>query len=131
MTDAATATDAPTALGLNSNSDEFAAVEEIEAEFGVTIDYADAPQWRTVADLFAALLRQLPAGQADDPDVWERFARALAQTMDIDPEVITPDMRLADEVQAWRGLGALSAALWMLLIGMAAVAVLAAMLLSR
>jgi hypothetical protein len=131
MTDAAPATSGPATLGLNSNSDEFAAIEEIEAEFGVTIDYADAPKWRTVGDLFRSLLVQLPAGETGDPEIWERFARTLSQATDIDPETITPDMRLADEIQAWRGLGTLSAALWLLLIGMALVVVLGAVLLAR
>lgn len=126
MTDATPAT-----LGLNSNSDEFAAVEAIEAEFGVTIDYADAPQWRTAGDLFRSLAAQLPAGQAGDPDIWQRFAGALSQTTDIDPDTITRETPLADEVQAWRGLGTLSAALWLLLIGMAAVVILGAVLLAR
>jgi len=131
MTDAATATDAPATLGLDSNGDEFSAIEEIEAEFGVTIDYADAPQWRTAGDLFRSLLARLPAGQAHDPEIWDRFVRALAQIADTEPETITPETPLADEVQAWRGLDTLSAALWLLLIGMAAVVVLGAVLLAR
>jgi hypothetical protein len=131
MTDAVPAIPGPATLGLNSNSDEFAAIEEVETEFGVTIDYADAPRWHTAGDLFRSLLAQLPAGHDDDPEIWERFARALSQTTDTDPETITPGMLLADEVQAWRGLGTLSAALWMLLIGMALVVVLGAVLLAR
>lgn len=129
MTDAAIP--GPATLGLNSNSDEFAAIEEIEAEFGVTIDYADAPGWRTAGDLFRSLLAQLPAGYADDPEIWARFVQSLSQSTDTDPETITSATPLADEVQAWRGLGTLSAALWMLLIGMALVVVLGAMLLAR
>ena len=131
MTDVAPAPSRPATLGLNSNSDEFAAVEEIEAEFGVTIDYADAPHWRTAGDLFRSLHAQLPAGQANDPQTWARFTRALSKSVDIDPDTITREMPLADEVQAWRGLGALSAGLWTLLIGMALVAVLGAVLLTR
>lgn len=121
----------PATLGLASNSDEFAVVEEIESEFGVTIDYAEAPQWRTAGDLFKSLLAQLPAGQASDPETWHRFVRALSQSTDMDPATITPEMPLADEVQAWRGLGALSAMLWLLLIGMALVVILGAVLLAR
>ena len=121
---------APASLGLASNSDEIAAIDEVEAEFGVTIDYADAPQWRTAGDLFQSLLAQLPE-QADDPEIWERFARALSQTTDTDPETILPETPLADEAQAWRGLNGLSAMLLLLAIGMALVVILGAVILAR
>lgn len=131
MTDTVPATDAPTTLGLASNSDEFALIEEIEAEFGVTIDYADAPQWRTAGDLFGSLLAQLPAGQANNPDIWERFAIALAKATDTDAEAITSETLLADEVQAWRGLNSLSWMLLFLAVGMALVVMLGAVILTR
>ncbi len=121
----------PAALGLASNSDEFAVIEELEAEFGVTIDYTDAPQWRTVGDLFAALLARLPAGRTNDPDVWQRFVCALSQTTDVDVETITPQMPLADEAQAWRGLNSLSWMLLLLAVGMALVVILGAIILTR
>lgn len=125
-------TDAPPAtLGLASNSDEFAAIEEIEAEFGVTIDYADAPQWRTAGDLFRSLATQLPAAQASDPEIWARFAQALAQATDVDAETIAAESPLFDEVQAWRGLGALSWMLLVLAVGMAVVVILGAVILTR
>ena len=122
---------APVTLGLASNSDEFAVIEEIEAEFGVTIDYADAPQWRTVGDLFGSLLAQLPATQANDPEIWERFTAALSQATDSDLEEITPETPLADEAQAWRGLNSLTWMLLFLAAGMALVVVLGAVILSR
>lgn len=103
----------------------------MEAEFGVTIDYAEAPQWRTAGDLFQSLLAQLPAGQANDPEIWERFARALSQATDTDSETILPETPLADEVQAWRGLNALSSMLLLLAIGMALVVILGAVILTR
>lgn len=126
MTDAAPAT-----LGLASNSDEFAVIEELESEFGVTIDYAGAPQWHTVGDLFAALRVQFPAGQANDSDIWDRFVNVVAQATDVDAETITPGMPLADEAQAWRGLNALSWMLLFLAIGMALVVILGAVILAR
>jgi hypothetical protein len=119
----------PATLGLASNSDEFAVIEELEAEFGVTIDYANAPQWRTVGDLFTALLAQLPAGPTNDPDVWERFVSTLSQTTDVDVETIAPQMPLADEAQAWRGLNSLSWMLLFLAISMALVVILGAVIL--
>ena len=126
MTDAV-----PASLGLASNSDEFALIEEIEAEFGVTIDYADAPQWRTVGDLFGSLLTQLPVGQANDPDIWDRFAATLAGVTDTDLEAIIPQTPLADEAQAWRGLNSLSWMLLFLAVGMALVVILGAVILTR
>jgi len=129
MTDAATP--GPATLGLNSNSDEFVAIEEIEAEFGVTIDYADAPLWRTAGDLFRSLLAQMPAGQAHDPEIWERFATALSRATDVELEAITPETPLAEEAQAWRGLNALSWMLLFLAVGMALVVILGAAILAR
>jgi hypothetical protein len=102
MTDPASA---PATLGFASNQDEAAAIDEVEAEFGVTIDYADAPHWRTAGNMFGSLLARLPDGQANDPETWDRFARALSQTTDVDAEEITRDTLLADDVQAWRALG--------------------------
>jgi len=125
-------TDAPPAtLGLASNSDEFAVIEAVEAEFGVTIDYAQAPQWRTVGDLFGSLLAQMPAAQANDPGIWDRFTGALSETTDIDADAITSEMLLTDEAQAWRGLNSLSWMLLFLAVGMALVVVLGAILLAR
>lgn len=121
----------PTTLGLASNRDEFAVIEELESEFGVTIDYADAPQWRTVGDLFAALRAQLPAEHANVPDNWERFVGALVEATDVDAETITPEMPLADEAQAWRGLNSLSWMLLFLAVGMALVVILGAVILAR
>lgn len=121
----------PASVGLGGDGDEIAATDEIEAEFGVTLDYADAPQWRTAGDVFQSLLAQLPPDAADAPQTWERFARALTDQTGIDPAMIAPDSPLIEETQIWRGLGVLSAALWLLLIGMALVVVLGAVLLAR
>lgn len=122
---------APATLGIASNRDEFALIDEIEAEFDVTIDYAEAPQWRTVGDLFGALLAQLPATQTGDPEVWDRFAAALSQATDTDLEAITPETPLTDEAQAWRGLNSLSWMLLFLAVGMALVVILGAVILTR
>lgn len=128
MTDTAPA---PASVGLGGDGDEIAAIDEVEAEFGVTLNYADAPQWHTAGDIFRSLLVQLPAEQAGDPETWHRFVRALTDVTGIDPEAITPNSPLIDQTQIWRGLGALSAALWLLLIGLALVAILGAVLLAR
>lgn len=132
MTDAGP-TPAPSlaSVGLGGDGDEIAAIDEVEAEFGVTVDYTDAPQWRTAGDVFQSLLAQLPPDAADDPQTWERFARALTDQSGTDPATITPDSPLIEETQIWRALGALSAALWLLLIGMALVVILGAVLLAR
>ncbi|HEY0623084.1 hypothetical protein [Sphingomonas sp.] len=121
----------PASVGLGGDGDEIAAIDEVEAEFRVTLDYADAPQWHTAGDVFRSLLVQLPPEQASDPETWRRFVRALTDVTGIDPQTITPDSPLIDQTQIWRGLSTLSAALWLLLVGMALVVVLGALLLAR
>lgn len=121
----------PASVGLGGDGDEIAAIDEIEAEFGVTIDYADAPQWRIAGDVFQSLLTQLPPDAAGDPQTWERFVRALTDQSGIDPATITPDSPLIEEAQIWHGLTALSRMLLLLAIGMALVVVLGAVLLAR
>lgn len=121
----------PASVGLGGDSDEIAAIEEIEAEFGVMLDYADAPQWHTAGDVFRSLLAQLPAEQSDNPDTWDRFVRALTDQSGIDPTEITPDSPLIEEGQIWRGLGAVSRMLLLLAIGMALVVILGTVMLAR
>lgn len=120
-----------TSVGLGGDGDEIAAIDEIESEFGVTIDYADAPQWLTAGDVFNSLLMQLSPDVAQDPQTWPRFVRALTNGTGTDPLDITPDSPLIEESHLWRGLGRLSTMLWALLIAMTMIVVLGAGLLSR
>lgn len=114
----------PVSVGLGGDSDEIAAIDEVEATFGVTLDYADAPSWQTAGDVFRSLQNALPADIADAPDIWERFATALTHETGVDPATITPDSPLLDEALPWRGLGNLSRMMAVLLIASAAILIL-------
>ena len=81
-------------LNLVGDGDEIDAVEEIEAEFSITLDTSDAGDWWTVADLFEAVKRALPAYDANQPSTWPRFCAALCEISCDDPAEITPGMLL-------------------------------------
>lgn len=114
----------PASVGLGGDGDEIAAIDEVEATFGVTLDYADAPTWQTAGDVFRSLQNSLSAEVANAPDTWDRFAAALTHETGIDPATITPDSPLLDEPVSWRGLGNLSRMMAVLLIASAAILVL-------
>lgn len=114
----------PVSVGLAGDGDEIAAIDEVEATFGVTLDYADAPTWQTAGDVFRTLQNALPADVANASDTWDRFAAALTHETGVDPATITPDSPLLDEAPPWRGLGNLSRMMAMLLIASAAILVL-------
>lgn len=114
----------PVSVGLGGDGDEIAAIDEVEATFGVTLDYADAPTWQTAGDVFRSLRNALPTDVANAPDNWDRFAAALTHETGVDPATITPDSPLLDETVSWRGLGNLSRMMAVLLIAGAAILVL-------
>jgi hypothetical protein len=114
----------PVSVGLGGDGDEIAAIDEVEATFGVTLDYADAPTWQTAGDVFRSLQNSLPADIANAPDTWDRFATALTYQTGIDPAKIRPDSPLLDEAVPWRGLGNLSRMMAVLLIAGATILVL-------
>ncbi len=114
----------PASVGLGGDRDEIAAIDEIEATFGVTLDYADAPTWHTAGDVFRSLQYSLPADVANAPDTWNRFATALTRETGVDPATITPASPLLDEALPWRGLGNLSRMMAVLLIASAALVLL-------
>ncbi|WP_422057005.1 hypothetical protein [Sphingomonas sp.] len=116
--------DQPVSVGLWGDGDEIAAIDEVEATFGVTLDYADAPTWQTAGDVFRSLRNGLSAEVANAPDTWDRFAAALTHETGVDPATITPDSPLLDEAVSWRGLGNLSRMMAVLLIASAAIIVL-------
>ncbi|WP_337848100.1 hypothetical protein [Sphingomonas sp.] len=114
----------PVSVGLGGDSDEIAAIDEVEATFGVTLDYADAPTWQTAGDVFRSLRNALPADIANAADTWDRFATALTHETGVDPATITPDSPLLDAALPWRGLGNLSRMMALLVIASAAILVL-------
>lgn len=110
----------PRCIGLAGDGDEIAAIENVESEFGISLDDQDAPSWFTAGDVFTSLLRALPPDAADDQATWRRFAEALAVETGIDPYLITKDSRLLlPDKGIWRGIkeGCLIvAALWLALL---------------
>jgi hypothetical protein len=120
----------PASVGLGGDGDEIAAIDEVEAVFGVTLDYADAPTWQTAGDVFRSLQNTLPADLANAPDTWDRFVAVLADVSGTDPAKITHDSPLIDATHPWRGLSNLSSMMAALLIGSLALVALLAFVLS-
>lgn len=88
-------------VGLGGDGDEISAIEEVENEFGVRLDYSDADQWTTVGDVYAALLAQLSPEEAKKSDVWERFSRAICRETGISPSRIGLESGLIAEDGLW------------------------------
>ncbi|MCW4463158.1 hypothetical protein OK349_15710 [Sphingomonas sp. BT-65] len=84
-------------VGLGGDGDEIAAIEDVEAEFGIALDVADANEWSTAGDVFQSLAKALPAGEAAHPGTWRRFATALTQQTGIDANRITAESPLLCE----------------------------------
>lgn len=76
-------------VGLGGDGDEVSAIQDVEKAFGVALDYSDASHWRTAGDVFASLLKSLPANAEQDPNLWDRFAEALSGQTGIDPTLIS------------------------------------------
>jgi hypothetical protein len=84
----------PESVGLGGDGDEIAAIRDVEGEFGIRLDYADASGWHTAGDVFASLSKALPVSERRHSDLWPRFAKALSQETGIDPARITPESPL-------------------------------------
>lgn len=81
-------------VGLGGDGDEVDAILDVEREFGVSLDYSDAPHWSTAGDVFASLLKVLPINAVEDPVVWARFTDALAGQSGVDPTLVSKDSPL-------------------------------------
>ena len=99
-------------LGLGGDGDEIAAIEEVEATFGVRLDYSDAGNWSTVGDVYASLLRKLSAYEAARPDLWDRFAQAISRETGIDPSRVSLETGLLAEGRLWVHVTSVSAWIW-------------------
>jgi hypothetical protein len=99
-------------VGLGGDGDEISALREVEEAFGVRLDDADADSWHCAGDVYAALLRALPTGEADQPGVWDRFAEALCRDTGISPSSICPESELLSESGIWVTVANGSAMLW-------------------
>jgi len=91
-------------VGLGGDGDEISAIEEVESEFGVRLDYSDAAQWSTVGDVYAALMAQLPPEEGKRPDVWDRFSRAICRKTGISPSSVGLESGLIAEDGMWVSL---------------------------
>ena len=99
-------------VGLGGDGDEIAALQEVEEEFGVELDYSDARDWATVGDVYAALLRQLPTEEANEQDVWPRFAKAICRITGTPPSSVSLESGLIAEDGLWVSVANASAFLW-------------------
>ena len=99
-------------VGLGGDGDEIVAIEEVEREFGVRLDYTNAHEWSTAGDVYAALLRALPAGEADQPGVWDRFAIAICRETGASPANLTLESELLSESGIWVHVADGSAIVW-------------------
>ncbi|WP_165356245.1 hypothetical protein [Sphingosinicella sp. BN140058] len=99
-------------VGLGGDGDEIAAISEVEDAFGVRLDYADAHDWTTAGDVYAALRRALPPAEADRSDLWDRFANALCRETGVRASSLTPESELLCEDGIWVHVANGSATLW-------------------
>jgi hypothetical protein len=114
-------TSLPHSVGLGGDGDEVAAIRDVEEAFGVSLDQADAPGWRTAGDVYASLCRALPPEEAARPGTWDRFASALARETGVDPQAITPDSPLLVPDSRWALVSNASAMLWLVIAALAVV----------
>jgi hypothetical protein len=73
------------AIGLGGDGDEVDAILEVERSFGVVLDKADAPRWRTAGDVFESHLRALPPERRDAAAAWPIFCAAICEETGADP----------------------------------------------
>lgn len=84
----------PSGVGFGGDGDEIAAIENVEACFGVKLDYRDAAKWLTAGDVYRTLCKALPAEEAEKPGTWNRFVEALVHEGSADPRTIKPESLL-------------------------------------
>ncbi|HWA50204.1 MAG TPA: hypothetical protein VG742_18180 [Dongiaceae bacterium] len=89
-------------VGLGGDGDEVDAIRNVEAVFRVKLDDSEAPNWFTAGDIYHSLRKVLPADEIEKPDLWDRFAAALAKETGVDPKAIRPESPLLSE----RGISA-------------------------
>jgi hypothetical protein len=110
-------------VGLGGDGDEAAAIREVEAAFGVRLDCSDASNWLTAGDVYQALCRALPAGEAAKPDLWDRFAEALTRETGVDPKRIRAESTLLSQTRFWACLADANAMVWLVVMIGAAVGI--------
>ena len=81
-------------IGLGGDGDEVDAIQAVERHFHVCLDYSDAAHWRTAGDVFASLVKALPADQRDRYDLWPTFASIMCVETGADASHVGPDTHL-------------------------------------
>ena len=109
-------------LGLAGDGDEIAAIEDVEREFSVRLDYAGASEWTKVRDVYDALLAQLPSEEAERVDTWNRFARAIAAETGIPASKVSLESGLVAEDGMWVSVTNVPAGCWIVAAAFAIIA---------
>lgn len=110
----------PQSVGLGGDGDEIEAITDVERAFGVKLDYSKAAQWISAGDVFDSLLAAIPAGERTQPDLWDRFAKALCEITGVNPRNIEPASSLLSQSRFWPRVADASAMVWIsLMIGLA------------
>lgn len=93
-------------IGLGGDGDEVDAVQLVEKRMCLTLDYADAPNWRTAGDLFSALVRARPELEGSRT-AWRRMSVALCWYTGANPRHVVPATILIDDTTLWQQLRSL------------------------
>lgn len=113
----------PQSVGLGGDGDEIQAITDVERAFGVKLNYSNAGQWITAGDVFDALLAAIPASERAQPDLWDRFAKALCEITGVNPRNIEPASSLLSQSRFWARVADASAIAWIALVIGSALAV--------
>lgn len=100
----------PYSLGLGGDGDEIDVVQDVEDAFSVTLNTDDAHSWKTVGDVYAALLKAL--GKADDKKIWALFVKAVSEETGVEAGKVTKDTLLLSEAYLLDSIREATKSLW-------------------
>ncbi|WP_074205503.1 hypothetical protein [Parasphingorhabdus marina] len=83
----------PVSVGLGGDGDECDAIEAIEKDFGVSLNYNDASEWATAGSVWESL-QATGASSVKSPGAWDRFRSILCDETGVDWRKIEPDSPL-------------------------------------
>jgi hypothetical protein len=93
-------------IGLGGDGDEVDAVQLVERRMHLSLDYADAPNWRTAGDLFNAVVRAKPELEGSRI-AWRRMSVALCWYTGANLRHVVPTTILIDDTTLWQQLTSL------------------------